>query len=66
MREYGLSLTRIFPYKDTIVDSIILRDNKGQQKTVFSHNLHSVKKDSLKKKGKENVCFLRKQPYFRR
>ena len=36
MREYGCSLTRIFPYKDKIVE------NTGQRKPVFLHILYSA------------------------
>ena len=37
MSEYGFSLTRIFPYKDIIVDSIPIRENAGQRKPVLRH-----------------------------
>ena len=43
MREYVFSLTRIFPYKDRIEDSVLIRENTGQWKPVFSHILSSVK-----------------------
>ena len=33
MREYGFSLTRILPYKNRIVDSVLIRENTGQCKT---------------------------------
>ena len=42
MREYGFSLTRILPYEDRIVGSVLKRENTGQQKPVFSHILSSV------------------------
>ena len=42
MREYGFSLTRILPYKDKIVDFVLIRENKGQWKPVFSYTLYSV------------------------
>lgn len=36
MSEKGFSLTRIFPYKEQIVDSVILvREYKGQRKSEF-------------------------------
>ena len=35
MQEYGFSLTRIFPYKDRIIDSILIRENAVRQKTRF-------------------------------
>ena len=41
MREYGFSLTRIFLYKDTIYDFVLIRENTGQWKPVFSHILCS-------------------------
>ena len=41
MREYGFSLTRILPYKDKIYDSVLVRENTGQWKAVFSHILRS-------------------------
>ena len=30
MREYGVSLTRILPYKDKIVDFVLIQENTGQ------------------------------------
>ena len=41
MREYGFSLTRIHPYKDKIYDSVLIQENTGQWKPVFSHILRS-------------------------
>ena len=41
MRECGFSLTRILPYKDRIYDSVLIRENTGQWKPVFSHILCS-------------------------
>ena len=41
MREYEFSLTRIHPYKDRIWDSVLIRENTGQWKPVFSHILCS-------------------------
>ena len=35
MREYGFSLTRIFPNKDRIVDTILIRENTAQRKPAF-------------------------------
>ena len=35
MAEFGFSLTRIFPYKDRILDSVFLREYTGQRKPVF-------------------------------
>ena len=37
MPKYGFSLTRIFSYKDRIVDSVLLRENAGQRKRVLWH-----------------------------
>ena len=37
MREYGFSLTRILPYKDKIVDFVLIRENSGQWKPLFSY-----------------------------
>ena len=42
LREYGLSQTRIPPYKDRIYNSVLMQENKGQWKTVFLHILCSV------------------------
>ena len=42
MREYRFSLTRILPYKDRVYDSVLIRENMGQWKPVFSHVLCSV------------------------
>ena len=30
MPEHGLSPTRIFPYKDKLIDSVLIHDNKCQ------------------------------------
>ena len=41
MPEYGLSLTRVFVYKNKLFDSVLIRENMGQRK----HNtdiLHTV------------------------
>ena len=39
MPEYGFSLTRIFPYKNSYfpVDSILIRENTDHRKPVFWH-----------------------------
>ena len=42
MREYGFSLTSIFPYESRIVDSVLMQENAGKRKSVFSHILRSV------------------------
>ena len=42
MREYGFSLTSIFPYESRIVDSVLMQENAGKRKPVFSHILRSV------------------------
>ena len=47
MREYGFSLTCNLPYKDRIVDSLLIQENTGQWELVFSHILCS---DCLKDK----------------
>ena len=36
MQEYGFSLTRTLPYKENIVDFVLIRENTGQWKPVFS------------------------------
>ena len=41
MQEYGFSLTRTLPYKARNVDSVLIPDNMGQSKPVFSHILGS-------------------------
>ena len=41
MREYEFSLTHILPYKDKVVDFVLIRENTGQWKPVFSHILCS-------------------------
>ena len=41
MPEYSFSLTRYFPYKDRIVDSVFIQEYKSQRKPVFSHVLRS-------------------------
>ena len=42
MREYGFYLSRIFPYKDKIVDSVLIREKAGQRTTIFSHIFYRV------------------------
>ena len=49
MREYGFSLTRILPYTDRIVDSVLMQ-NKGQGQPVFSHILDSEKRKKTQRK----------------
>ena len=39
MPEYGFSLTRIFLYKDEILDSVLIQENTRQRKPVFWHVL---------------------------
>ena len=41
MLEYGFSLTRIFPYQNTIIDSVLKPENTGHRKPVFRHILRS-------------------------
>ena len=45
LREYGFSLTRILPYRDRIVDSVLVRENTGSMNThirpYFMHCLSS-------------------------
>ena len=40
MWEYGFLLTYILPYVDRIYNSILIRENTGEWKPEFSHNLH--------------------------
>ena len=42
MPEYGFSLTRIFRYKDRIVDFVLIPESAGQRKPVFWHILRNV------------------------
>ena len=42
MPGYGFSLTWLFPYKDRIVDSVLVREYAGQRKTVICYILHSI------------------------
>ena len=37
MQEYGFSVARILPNKDKIVDCVVIRENTGHWKPVFSH-----------------------------
>ena len=39
MPEYGFTVAVIFPCKDRIKDSVLVRENTGQRKTVFWHIL---------------------------
>ena len=40
MLEYKFFLARIFPYKDTIEESVLIRESADQRKRVFWHTLH--------------------------
>ena len=42
----GFSLTYILPYKDRIYNSLLIRENKGQWKPVFSDILYSAERAS--------------------
>ena len=42
MREYGFSLTRILPYKDKAYDFVLIQENRGKWKPLFSHIWFSV------------------------
>ena len=42
MLEYGISLTRIFPYNDRIFGSVLIREYTGLIKFVLWHILHSI------------------------
>ena len=42
MPECRFSLTRIFPYKGRLVDSVLIRESTGQKKHVFQRILCSV------------------------
>ena len=44
MREYGLSLTRILPYKDKIVDSVLIREITVSENP-YSCIFYAVKKE---------------------
>ena len=58
MCEYQFSLTRILPYRDRVLDSVFIRENKGQWKPVFSHILCSEKKMCYCKSVSMKRCFL--------
>ena len=42
MQKYWFSQTLSFPYKDRIVEIVVIRENTCQEKPVFLHILHSV------------------------
>ena len=42
MPKYKFSLAGIFPYKTRIYDSVLIRENTGQKKTVYWHILQSA------------------------
>ena len=42
MSENGFSLTRIFPYNDSIVVSALMRENTGQRELIIRYVLLSV------------------------
>ena len=42
MRQYGFYLIRIFPYKDRIVDLVLIWEKTGHRKPVFWHILRSA------------------------
>ena len=41
-QKHEFSLNRIFPYKDRIIDSVLIQENMGQGKPLFSHVLRIV------------------------
>ena len=41
MPKHGFPLTRLFPYKDRIYDSVLIRRNLGQRKPVFWYILRT-------------------------
>ena len=41
MPKHGFPLTRLFPYKDRIYDSVFIRKNLGQRKPVFWYILRT-------------------------
>ena len=41
MPKYRFSLTRIFPYKDRIYDSLFIWESTGQRESAFSHIVRS-------------------------
>ena len=41
MSEPGFPLTRIFPHKGTIEDSILMRENAGKRKPLLWYILHT-------------------------
>ena len=43
MPEDGFSLTRVFPYKDRIVNFVLIGENTSPRKPVFWHILRKVK-----------------------
>ena len=43
MPEDRYSLTRVFPYKDRIVNFVLIRENTSPRKSVFWHILRKVK-----------------------
>lgn len=43
MPEDRYSLTRVFPYKDRIVNFVLIRENTSLRKPVFWHILRKVK-----------------------
>ena len=58
MREYEFLLTRILPYKGKIYDFVLIRENTGQRKPVFSHILCSGKLLLHRNIKKKNTCKL--------
>ena len=42
MWEYGFLLARNLPYNDRIYNSVLIWENTGQEKPIFSHILSSV------------------------
>ena len=57
MREYGFLLTRIFPHKDRICNSALIRENKGGRIRV-SENPYSRIFYVVQMKIAHNLCFL--------
>ena len=47
MSEYGFFLTRMFPYKDRIFDSVLIREYTSQRKPILLHILRNVEMNKI-------------------
>ena len=62
MLEYGFSITRIFPFRDKIYDSVLIGENKGQKNPEYSGIFCAVICRKPSNKCRSCKIIIKKQP----